>query len=369
MSAPLRCQACGRPAINKCVSCLSVAYCGPGCQRADWKNHKGPCKATAALRVEELIAAAESGDAVAQRDLAQRLKEGWGVAKNPAESLRWYRLSAAAGEAVSALNLGAALIESSDTAAEGVSWLQKAADAGVDIAVFNLGVCFMNGTGVKKDAARAVELYLRAAKAGCVLAQNALAECYDLGQGIRKSDAEAVSWYQRAADAGHAGAQAELGLRFMEGRGVRADPARAEHYWQAAAEAGDSGAQFNLGLLKWQSSAPGNAEKGVAWWQRAAKRGHAKALFNLGEAYRLGRGVERDAAQAARFLRSAAEAGHVDAMFNLAACYLTGERGMNKDDALFAEWLRRAQMGSLAAGTGLWAPHWPQIPGITRTLE
>uniref|UniRef100_A0A0W0FPE7 MYND-type domain-containing protein n=1 Tax=Moniliophthora roreri TaxID=221103 RepID=A0A0W0FPE7_MONRR len=35
--------------ISKCSRCKSVGYCGEECQKADWKNHRGLCKAYASL--------------------------------------------------------------------------------------------------------------------------------------------------------------------------------------------------------------------------------------------------------------------------------------------------------------------------------
>ena len=45
---------CEKVGENACSRCLSVAYCGPVCQRADWDGgHKGQCKKLAAERAAE----------------------------------------------------------------------------------------------------------------------------------------------------------------------------------------------------------------------------------------------------------------------------------------------------------------------------
>lgn len=360
---PSRCNACGLPAKSHCSSCLSVVYCSPACQRLDWKSHKGCCKETAAAHIEKALRSAEAGDAAAQCDIGTRYHLGWGFAKDADAALRWYRRSAESGFLKAALNLGVALMESSDTAPEAISWLLRAAEGDQAAAFHALGVCYANGTGVKADQTRAAEYFLRAATAGHDVAQHALGECYELGKGVQKSDSKAVMWYQRAADAGNADSQGEMGLRCMEGRGVPRDPAKAQAFWLAAAEGGDSGSQFNLGLFAMRSGAPDAADKALSWFRRAAKKSHPAALFNIGVFYREGRGVAKDPVQAATFFRSAAEAGHVDAMFNFAMCALLGE-GVKKSDQEFKEWLRRAQLGSLAEGTGLWRATWPRVPGI-----
>ena len=65
---------------------------------------------------------------------------------------------------------------------ESAGWLQAAAARGEAVAQFNLGVCYEKGTGVPKDAARAVEWYTRAAEAGDSDAQFNLGNCYKTGQ-------------------------------------------------------------------------------------------------------------------------------------------------------------------------------------------
>ncbi|KAK7685082.1 hypothetical protein QCA50_011919 [Cerrena zonata] len=37
------CAICGSRTVKKCSQCYSVGYCGPECQKQDWKNHKQSC--------------------------------------------------------------------------------------------------------------------------------------------------------------------------------------------------------------------------------------------------------------------------------------------------------------------------------------
>ncbi|KAI5835664.1 hypothetical protein K523DRAFT_260382 [Schizophyllum commune Tattone D] len=39
------CAVCGKRTTSRCTGCLAVAYCGPDCQRAHWKDHKSFCRA------------------------------------------------------------------------------------------------------------------------------------------------------------------------------------------------------------------------------------------------------------------------------------------------------------------------------------
>lgn len=68
------------------------------------------------------------------------------------------------------------------------------------------------------------------------------------------------------------------------------------------------------GILAWQKQ---DYTTAVAIWRPLAEKGDADAAFNLGQAYRLGRGVKVDLADAHHWLESAAGAGHLDAQTTL----------------------------------------------------
>jgi uncharacterized protein len=68
------------------------------------------------------------------------------------------------------------------------------------------------------------------------------------------------------------------------------------------------------GIEAWQK---GDTAGAVAIWRPLAEAGDADAAFNLGQAYRLGKGVVIDLAQAQSWLEQAARKGHVDAQTTL----------------------------------------------------
>lgn len=68
--------------------------------------------------------------------------------------------------------------------------------------------------------------------------------------------------------------------------------------------------QVKAGIDAWTR---GDFESAVEIWQPLSDRGDADARFNLGQAYRLGRGVDRDLARAQTLFRAAAGAGHLEA--------------------------------------------------------
>ncbi|MFL6849063.1 MAG: tetratricopeptide repeat protein [Sphingomicrobium sp.] len=68
------------------------------------------------------------------------------------------------------------------------------------------------------------------------------------------------------------------------------------------------------GVAAWQR---GDHAGAVAIWRNLAEKGDADAAFNLGQAYRLGKGVAADSAQAKKWFEFAANKGHVDAEVSL----------------------------------------------------
>lgn len=81
-----------------------------------------------------------------------------------------------------------------------------------------------------------------------------------------------------------------------------------------AAAAPLSAQSVRSGIDAWQK---GDAAAAVGIWRPLAEKGDVDAAFNLGQAYRLGRGVPLDLAQAQNWLERAARKGHVDASATL----------------------------------------------------
>lgn len=102
---------------------------------------------------------AEQGDREAQFGVAERLREGRGVNRDLAGSLRWYRAAAEAGHAAAA---------------------------------FRVGECYERGLGVPKDPTVAFQWYERAAKGGNADARAKLAERTAREQAEQKAQEKAA---------------------------------------------------------------------------------------------------------------------------------------------------------------------------------
>ena len=128
----------------------------------------------AALRRLSLLA--EKGDARAQFDIGFMHAYGWGVRRNPAEAIAWYR---------------------------------KAADQGLQIAQHFLGLAYANGEGVRPDDAEAARWFARAAAQGFAQAQFMLGQMTVDGKGVPK---DLVQGYALIVMAGQGGVRSAVGV-------------------------------------------------------------------------------------------------------------------------------------------------------------
>lgn len=110
--------------------------------------------------------AANQGDAGAQNNLGLMYNHGEGVAQNYTEAVKWFRLAAEQGTKEAQVSLGwyymngnKNLTKESVDYGQAVYWNQRAADNGDAEGFNNLGWLYENGLGVKRNLAKAAELY------------------------------------------------------------------------------------------------------------------------------------------------------------------------------------------------------------------
>ncbi|MDP2357384.1 MAG: SEL1-like repeat protein [Beijerinckiaceae bacterium] len=114
-------------------------------------------------RASELFRkAAELGDLDAAYGLAVLYREGTGVPRDKAES---------------------------------VKWLKRAADERHIAAMVEYAIVLFNGDGAEKSEAGAAKLFAKAAQANSPIAQNRLARLYAAGRGVKVNAVEAMKWH------------------------------------------------------------------------------------------------------------------------------------------------------------------------------
>jgi len=122
--------------------------------------------ATALRRLSPL---AEKGDARAQFDIGFMHAYGWGVQRNPAEAITWYRKAADQGLAVAQHFLGLAYLNNDGVRcdnAEAARWFARAAAQGFAQAQYMLGLMTLNGWGVAKDPVQGYVFFVIAGQGG-----------------------------------------------------------------------------------------------------------------------------------------------------------------------------------------------------------
>ena len=324
------CAECGtspdtlRRPLRLCSSCQKLAYCGPECQRRAWiGGHKALCRALAAEAFNKCARTAE-GDttaslrhrAAALHNLGLHYASGRGVARDPGKALAAYRAAAALGSAVSMTNLGSA---------------------------------HDNGDlGLAKDSPAALAWFSAAADAGDPLAMCILATRYMQGNGVERNLASAVQWARRGAALGHPESAGLLGSLLYTGRDAVND-LDARDAWRIAAEGGNADAMLAYGNALRDGPGRVDVSEALVWFERAAGSGCVAAHSSAGRAYSRGEGSDVNHALAFEHYARGAAAGDIDCVGNLANCNFDG-RGTSHNPARAMElWQQSLAMGAKGA--------------------
>ncbi|KAJ3337556.1 hypothetical protein HDU93_000847 [Gonapodya sp. JEL0774] len=219
---------------------------------------------------------------------------------------------------------------------------RRAAEQGDASGLYKLGRCYMNGEGVEKDEAQAVNCYRQAAEQGKAPAQVALGGCYANGHGVEKDELEAVTWYRKAAVQDDTSGQVFLGGCYMNGQGVEEDKVEAVNWYKRAAENSNAEGQFRLGLSYYKGEGVRkDEEEAIKWFRKAAEQRNVEAQLNLGQCYANGQGVQKDDEQAVYWYRRAAEKGNAEGQLCLGLRYISGD-GVKKNHQDAVRWLSKA---------------------------
>jgi TPR repeat protein len=196
----------------------------------------------------------------------------------------WYTAAAYTGNANAQNNLAGFYAEGlggEQDDALAAKWYQKAANSGVPSAQFNLGNFYEEGRGVPRDIRKAVQLLESAGQRDAVAAFNA-GNIYATGRDdFPKDMAKAVAWYEKSAAMGYASAQYNLATIYVQGTGVTRNYPRGRELLLQAAQQNHPKAQVDYGLLL-MVGAGGKQEmaEGRQWVKRGATDPATLALVN-----------------------------------------------------------------------------------------
>jgi localization factor PodJL len=151
--------------------------------------------------------AVAAGQPNAQYELAMRLFEGKGLAKDPPAAARWF---------------------------------ERAASLGLAPAQYRLGSMYEKGIGVSRDPEAAKRWYLKAAGAGNARAAHNLAVMSADPPEGEPNYPEAVKWFRKAAEFGVRDSQYNLAILYARGLGVEKDLGQSWLWFSLAAQQGDA---------------------------------------------------------------------------------------------------------------------------------
>jgi localization factor PodJL len=150
--------------------------------------------------------AVAAGSPAAEYELALRLAEGRGLAKDQQAAAIWF---------------------------------ERAASLGLAPAQYRLGVMYEKGLGVARDSAAAKRWYLKAAQAGNARAAHNLAVISAEPGGDNPDYVEAAKWFRRAGELGVRDSQYNLAILYARGLGVEQDLRQSWIWFSLAAQQGD----------------------------------------------------------------------------------------------------------------------------------
>lgn len=248
--------------------------------------------------------------------------------------------------------------------ATATAWLALAAEeSGVcepdGEAASTLARCFLDGRGVPRDPAIAIQLTEHAARLGFGPGARLRGEIAEDGLGVPRDAAQATAWYRRGAELGDGSSMSRFGTRLFDGHAIEPDARQAVAWLEKAVAEGAAEGSHLLALMLFRGEGtdadPGRARK---LFLEAARYERLPALFTTleEEALRF-----RPAATRPRDLRDrteelAADPGSLPGATALDAGLLiwNGDAGLVVNDPLAVKLFRvAAEKGSALAAACL----------------
>jgi TPR repeat protein len=249
-------------------------------------------------------------------------EDGEGVPQDGRQAIHWYTRAAESGDMVAQFNLASAyergLGGMPPDLKQAVEWYRKAAKQGYVNAQYNLAVLYERGEKVQQNHNEAFKWFKAAAEQGDAAAQFGLGVMYAQGHGTARDNKEALKWYLKAAQQGNVDAQYNLALLYEGVEGVPRNYDEALRWYKTAAEQGDGAAQYSVGLFYDQGMGlKRDPAEAIKWYEMAARRGFTPAAQKLANKYETGDGVEQSEEKAKEWTLFAARAGSRGALTEL----------------------------------------------------
>ena len=266
---------------------------------------------------ESVKVLADRGDIIAQSEIADIYKNGWGIEKDIDKAIEFLKKSAEGGYGRSANEMGN-IYYNNENYKEAARWYRLGADLNNDRAAYNLAGMYRVGEGVTQDYAEAAKWYTKAAELGDSRAMNWIAFFYYKGYGAKQDYEKAMEWWKKGAEEGNGNCANWVGDLYRDGEGVKQNYAEAIMWYSKGAELGDGYSMNQLGLrYDAGQGVEKDKVKAVYWFRKAAEAGYDWGMNNLGNMYRDGAGVYKDIEEARKWYQMAADLGNETAAESL----------------------------------------------------
>lgn len=305
---------------------------------------------------DQMLKAAEGGNAEAQFRVANYYLEGQGTPSDRAKAIEWLERAAVSGNDSAALHLAEAyslwvnyrdvnkakhwiaevakhknketLLLLGDCAQsidmrQAIVFYTEAMNAGVAEAAFRLSNIYISPKASDGspnefvDTLKAVSMCKVSAEMGYTDAQWLLAQIYAYGMGVEKNMEQSNMWLKKAAENGLAVAQYWL-ARLYDSQG---NPEERDKWLYRSAQQGEPKACVDFAAILNQE---GDSALATAYYLKAAEAGDAVAQYLVGKAYFKGKGVKQDYTKAFYWFGEGAKQNNVNCLYNYGAMMSLG---------------------------------------------
>ena len=252
----------------------------------DFAEGRKGCPIDEVRAVSLFIRAADMGDAMAQRWMGWRYRQGRGVEQDELKATEYFKKAAEQGDqaAAEAIGLNPVQAASPTVSSSGMSASE----------LRELGADFAEGRkGRPVNEQMAIQLYIKAADMGDMKAQRWMGWRYRQGRGVKKDESLAYHYFSLAANQGDAAAAEAIGRGEVDTSGMSASEIR----------------ELGVDYAEGRKGKPVNEQQAIKLYIKAADMGDIKAQRWMGWRYRQGRGVQKDEDMAYYYFNMAANQG------------------------------------------------------------
>ncbi|MCR4754495.1 MAG: sel1 repeat family protein [Lachnospiraceae bacterium] len=286
------------------------------------------------IAIEKLETVGELGNLYAQNKLGYMYRYGKRVNKDLQKAIYWYGKASASGDADAYNSIGRIYESDYKNNQKAYEYYKKAAENGSGFGNYNLGYFYNYGNNVIPiNKGMAFEYYKKAADLGVKEGALSTGVCYAKGVGVLQDDSEALKYFHIAAEKGNASAMDWLGLFFFQGRAVVSNMSTAADWYAKAADGGVDRANYDAANLYYQLH---DYQKSLNYAIRARDKKIKGGDDIISKIDGIGWVLPNFTAMA--------EKGFVEQQLKLARAYDSGDKGVDKDDKLAAEWYEKAAL-------------------------